>query len=82
VLSATGTPSPRRVLAAKGGSYGALADPVKVAEEALDHLADGPAWISGSGNPTGGSPFGGLSRRDGVLAMSRGASASAKPGRE
>jgi uncharacterized protein len=75
VLGATDTPSLRRVLEAKGGSYGALADPVEVAEEALDHLADGPTWICGSSNPTGGSPLGALSRRDAVLAMSRGASA-------
>jgi len=80
VLRATDTPSLRRVLDAKGGSYGALADPGDVAEEALDHLADGPTWICGGGNPTGGSPFGALSRRDAVLAMSRGASASSKDG--
>jgi short-subunit dehydrogenase len=72
VLRATDTPSLRRVLDAKGGSYGALADPGDVAEEALDHLADGPTWICGSDNPTGGSPLGALSRRDAVLAMSRG----------
>ena len=62
--------------------YGALADPVDVAEAALDHLADGPTWIYGSKDPTGGSPLGALSRRDAVLAMSRGTSASkegAKP---
>jgi short-subunit dehydrogenase len=78
VLSATDTPSLRRVLDARGGSYGALADPVKVAEEALDHLADGPTWICGSDNPVGGSPIGAMSRRDAVLAMSRGASATSK----
>jgi short-subunit dehydrogenase len=78
VLRATDTPSLRRVLEAKGGSYGALADPGDVAEEALDHLADGPTWICGGDNPAGGSPFGTLSRRDAVLAMSRGASASSK----
>jgi uncharacterized protein len=72
----------RRVFDAKGEPYGALADPVDVAEAALDHLADGPTWIYGSENPTGGSPLGALSRRDAVLAMSRGSSASkesAKP---
>ena len=78
VLGATDTPSLRRVLDAKGGSYGALADPGDVAEEALDHLADGPTWICGSRNPVGGSPLGALSRREAVLAMSRGASASAE----
>ena len=78
VLGATDTPSLRRVLDAKGGSYGALADPVEVAEEALEHLADGPTWICGSANPVGGSPLGALSRRDAVLAMSRGASASSQ----
>jgi short-subunit dehydrogenase len=76
VLGPTDTPSLRRVLDAKGGSYGALADPGDVAEEALDHLADGPTWICGSSNPVGGSPLGALSRREAVLAMSRGASAS------
>jgi uncharacterized protein len=40
------------------------ADPRNVAGEALEHLADGPTWI-----------FGAMSRRDAVLAMSRGASA-------
>ena len=78
VLGATDTPSLRRVLDAKGGSYGELADPGDVAEEALDHLADGPTWICGSNNPAGGSPLGALSRRDAVLAMSRGASASSE----
>lgn len=76
VLGRTDTPSLRRVFDAKGEPYGALADPVDVAEAALDHLADGPTWIYGSANPTGGSPLGALSRRDAVLAMSRGASAS------
>jgi hypothetical protein len=64
----------RRVFDAKGEPYGDLADPADVAEAALDHLADGPTWIYGSANPTGGSPLGALSRRDAVLAMSRGAS--------
>lgn len=49
---------------------------VEVAAVPLDHLADGPTWICGSENPAGGSPFGALNRRDAVLAMSRGASAS------
>jgi uncharacterized protein len=78
VLGRTDTPSMRRVFDAKGEPYGALADPVDVAEEALDHLADGPTWIYGSDNPTGGSPLGALSRRDAVLVMSRGASASSE----
>ena len=75
VLGRTDTPSLRRMLDAKGGSYSGLANPDDVAKEAFDHLADGPTWISGSDNPTGGSPFGALSRRDAVLAMSRGAAA-------
>ena len=82
VLGRTDTPSLRRVFDAKGESYGELADPVDVAEAALDHLADGPTWIYGSENPAGGSPFGAMSRRDAVLAMSRGTSAgkaSVKP---
>jgi short-subunit dehydrogenase len=76
VLGATDTPSLRRVLDAKGGSYGELADPRDVAEEALEHLADGPTWIYGSDDPTGGSPFGALNRRTAVLAMSQGAAAA------
>jgi short-subunit dehydrogenase len=75
VLSATDTPSLHRVLNAKDGSHGEIADPRDVAEQALEHLADGPTWIWGD-NPTGGSPFGALSRRDAVLAMSRGATAT------
>jgi short-subunit dehydrogenase len=76
VLGRTDTPSLRRNIEARGGSYGELADPDDVAEEALDHLADGPTWIYGSDDPTGGSPFGALSRRTAVLAMSQGATAS------
>jgi short-subunit dehydrogenase len=73
VLGATDTPSMHRVLDAKGTSHRDLADPCDVAETALEHLADGPTWIWGD-NSTGGSPFGALSRRDAVLAMSRGVS--------
>jgi short-subunit dehydrogenase len=73
VLGKTDTPSMRRAFDADGKAYGDLADPHEVAAEALDHLADGPTWIYGSQTPTGGSPFGALSRRDAVLAMSRGA---------
>ncbi|MER7185343.1 SDR family NAD(P)-dependent oxidoreductase [Streptomyces hyaluromycini] len=77
VLGRTDTPSHRRMREAGGESYGGeLADPYDVAEEALAHLADGPTWIHGSPDPTGGSPFGALSRRDAVLAMSRGSAAS------
>jgi hypothetical protein len=78
VLGKTDTPTLRRVIAAQGGTYSGLADPEAVAEEALDHLADGPTWISGSANPAGGAPFGALSRRDAVLAMSRGAAATTR----
>ncbi|MFF3373576.1 SDR family NAD(P)-dependent oxidoreductase [Streptomyces sp. NPDC002680] len=75
VLGRTDTPSLRRAEEAQGRAYGGeAADPRDVAEEALDHLADGPTWICGSDAPTGGSPFGGLNRRDAVLAMSRSAS--------
>jgi uncharacterized protein len=35
-------------------------------------LGDGPTWIWGSDDPVGGSPFGSLSRREAVLAMSQG----------
>ena len=83
VLGATDTPSLRRVLDSKGGgSYGALADPGEVAEQALEHLADGPTWICGTGDPVGGSPLGALSRRDAVLAMSHGASAGSREAAE
>ncbi len=77
VLGRTDTPSLRRVLDARGDSYDGLADAADVANEALDHLRDGPTWISGSDEPTGGSPFGALKRRDAVLAMSRGAAKTA-----
>jgi short-subunit dehydrogenase len=73
VLGATDTPSLRRVFDAKGAPYGTLANPYDVAEEALEHLAEGPTWISCSGNPLGGSPFGAMPRRAAVLAMTRGA---------
>jgi len=73
VLGKTDTPSMRRALEARGQTYEDAADPRQVVEEALDHLRDGPTWIAGSQNPTGGSPFGASSRRDAVLAMSRGA---------
>ncbi|WP_157474293.1 SDR family oxidoreductase [Parafrankia sp. EUN1f] len=76
VLGKTDTPSMRRVFDAKGEPYGDAADPDDVAREALDHLADGPTWIFGSAEPTGGSPFGAMPRRDAVLAMSRASSAS------
>jgi short-subunit dehydrogenase len=76
VLGATDTPSMRRFFDPLGGYRGNVADPADVAEEALEHLADGPTWIFGSDNPTGGSPFGAMSRRDAVLAMSGGASAN------
>jgi uncharacterized protein len=75
VLGATDTPSMHRVLDPLGGHPGDIADPRDVAEEALEHLADGPTWIFGNADPTGGSPFGAMSRRDAVLAMSRGAAA-------
>ena len=78
VLGATDTPSMHRVLDPKGGPRGKVADPSDVAEEALEHLSDGPTWICGSDTPTGGSPFGAMNRRDAVLAMSAGASANDK----
>lgn len=43
VLGRTDTPSLRRAFVADGGPHGDLADPREVAEEALDHLGDGPA---------------------------------------
>ncbi|WP_405182516.1 SDR family NAD(P)-dependent oxidoreductase [Nocardia sp. NBC_01377] len=67
VLGATDTPSLRRTLDIGDR---VLADPRDVAEQALDHLADGPTWIHGSENLTGGTPFGSLDRRSAVLAMS------------
>jgi short-subunit dehydrogenase len=77
VLGRTDTPSLRRVFDAKGEPYGSMADPRDVATQALDHLADGPTWIFGSADPSGGSPFGALRRRDAVLAMSRAATSRA-----
>jgi NAD(P)-dependent dehydrogenase (short-subunit alcohol dehydrogenase family) len=80
VLGRTDTPSMPRVLDAQGDgrteALGKLADPDDVAREALAHLADGPTWIYGSDDPAGGSPFGGMRRRDAVLAMSSRTSAS------
>ena len=76
VLGVTDTPSMHRVLDPKGGPHGPIADPRDVAEEALEHLSEGPTWICGTENPTGGSPFGAMDRRAAVLAMSRGASAT------
>ena len=76
VLGRTDTPAMQRALAAHGASGGGLADPDEVAREAFEHLADGPTWIFGSDDPAGGSPFGGMRRRDAVLAMSRGAAAN------
>ena len=75
VLGRTDTPSLRRVMDAKGEPYGTLADPADVAEEALSHLADGPTWIYGSADSSGGAPTAALSRREAVLMMSRGAAA-------
>lgn len=75
VLGATDTPSLRRSLETHGGDMGQLADPVAVAVEALDHLADGPTWSYGMPDPSGPSPFAGLSRRAAVELMSAGASA-------
>jgi short-subunit dehydrogenase len=76
VVTATDTPSLHRVLDAKGGSYGDLADPDDVATAALEHLADGPTWMCGGGEPLGPPPFGSLTRRAAVLRMSGRASAS------
>jgi short-subunit dehydrogenase len=76
VVTATDTPSLHRVLDAKGGSYGDLADPDDVATTALDHLADGPTWMCGSDDPLGSPPFGSLTRRAAVLRMSQRAAAS------
>ncbi|MFF3574872.1 SDR family NAD(P)-dependent oxidoreductase [Nocardia jiangxiensis] len=67
VLGATDTPSLHRTM---DPGDRVLADPHDVAEQALDHLAEGPTWIHGSDNPVGGSPFGSLDRRSAVLAMS------------
>jgi uncharacterized protein len=71
VLPATDTPSMHRVLGS-AGSARPLADPNDVANEVLDHLADGPTWIFGADQPTGGSPLGAVSRRDAVVMMSGG----------
>jgi short-subunit dehydrogenase len=70
VLGRTDTPALRKLLDANGQPHGDLADPADVARAGLDHLADGPTWIYGSPDPTGGSPLAALSRRDAVLALS------------
>ncbi len=72
VLGRTDTPSLRRLLDTVGQPYGELARPDDVAREALSHITDGPTWAYGSANPTGGSPFAALSRREAVLTMSHG----------
>ena len=72
VLGATDTPSLRRSLERYGGDLGELADPAAIAVEALDHLGDGPTWSYGMPDPTGGSPFGSLPRRQAVELMSQG----------
>jgi short-subunit dehydrogenase len=72
VLGATDTPSLRRSLETHGGDMGALADPSDVARQALDHLGDGPTWQYGMPDPTGGSPFGTLPRRQAVELMTAG----------
>ncbi len=74
VLAATDTPSLRRTLEGRGGdTYGnaSFADPVQVAEDALEHIADGPTRITGSDELTPGSPFGAMPRRDAVLMISQ-----------
>jgi short-subunit dehydrogenase len=75
VLGATDTPSLRRSLERHGGDFGELADPAAIVGEALDHLADGPTWSYGMPDPTGGSPFGPLPRRQAVELMSLGSAA-------
>jgi uncharacterized protein len=70
VVTATDTPSLHRALEANGGYHGDLADPDEVATTALDHLADGPTWMCGSGDPLGPPPFGSVTRRAAVLRMS------------
>jgi uncharacterized protein len=78
VLGATDTPSFHRVQKEHPWPVDSLADPDHVARTALDHLRDGPTWIWGSDDPTGGSPFGSLSRREAVLAMSGGGEMNSK----
>jgi short-subunit dehydrogenase len=75
VLGATDTPALRRLLDEHGGDLGALADPVAVVHEAIEHLADGPTWSCGMPDPAGPSPLGGLPRRQAVELMSQGAAA-------
>jgi short-subunit dehydrogenase len=73
VLGATDTPALRRSLDRHGGHMGELADPAAVAAEAFEHLVDGPTWSYGMPDPSGGSPFGALPRRQAVELMSAGA---------
>lgn len=82
VLGATDTPSLRRLMAEHDRDFGDLAQPIDVAREALDHLADGPTWSYGMPDPMGGSPFGTLSRRDSVELLSRASAARGAAGPE
>lgn len=79
VMGATDTPSLRRLLEKRGGGFLELADPVDVARQSLDHLADGPTWSLGMPDPRGGSPFGTLSRREAVELMSAGSASVHEP---
>ena len=63
VLGATDTPAFRQVL--HGREFPGMADPDEVARQMLDNLAEGPTY------PPGGSPFGGISRRQAVEMISQ-----------
>jgi len=80
VLGPTDTPMLARRTEEHGGEFGPLADPADVAEEALEHLADGPTWSYGMPDPRG-SLFGSMSRREAVELMSAGATAGRRASR-
>ncbi|MEQ6901557.1 SDR family NAD(P)-dependent oxidoreductase [Nocardioides sp. YIM 152588] len=69
-LTATDTPTLRRMLEERGADLGELVAPEAVAAQALDHLADGPTWNLGAADPTGPAPFGDMRRRDAVALLS------------
>lgn len=69
VLTATDTPSLRRLIDDHRADLGGLVSPSEVASVGLDHLADGPTWSIGAAEP-GVAPFGDLRRRDAVELLS------------
>jgi short-subunit dehydrogenase len=80
VLGATDTPSLRRLLEKRGGTFPDVAQPTDVVREALEHIADGPTWAIGMPDPQGPSPLGALPRREAVEVLTELASALSSDG--